>query len=100
MRFLEAWWKGLSNFDTIKKEIEEARKKAEDGSVDTQSICNNDEGITIIIKPKIKNKIKKKAVNYYLSVELINKIKCNAEKVNMKDSEFIEKLLNQVFNQI
>jgi hypothetical protein len=47
-----------------------------------------------IVKPKQK----KKAVNYYLSLDIIAGIKQHSDDVNMKDSNFLEELLRQVLS--
>lgn len=91
----------MSNFDEIKKEMEESRNKAESKTKpETLNIEYNSGEISIRFKPSIKKKKKKKAVNYYLSVDLINQIKTRANEFNMKDSVFLEELLQDVLKNM
>lgn len=67
----------------IKESIEESLKKS------------NEETI-IFKKPALKKKILKKAVNYYISEDVIEAIKREASSLQMKDSNFLEELIRQV----
>lgn len=50
--------------------------------------------------PIIQKKKKKKAVNYYLSIETINQLKKKAKEYNMKDSVLLEEILEDVLKNI
>lgn len=99
----------MDNFEKIKQEMAAARKSAEKKSktakvepkikaiIDEDTIENE---LTITIKPSIKKNNQKKAVNYYLSVDLIEEIENKAQKYNKKNSVFLEELLKQVIYNI
>lgn len=98
----------MSNFDEIKKEMEESRNKAESNKSqigeEVEELKVIEKGIVeqntstefkITVKPPKKKKLKK-PVNYYFSIDMINLIKEKAGKYNMKDSVFLEEILEQV----
>lgn len=102
--YLKVWWRELDNFDKIKEEMAQARKSAEQKSNKKDSVkqeaitleqAASDE-ISITITPAINKKKRKKAVNYYLSVDLIDEIERKAQKYNKRNSVFLEELLRQV----
>lgn len=90
----------------------EARDKAEnkeettnevvssDSSSDNPSSKSSTKGIQITIKPVIESKPKKKSVNYYLPVDLIEEVEKKAKKYNKKGSVLLEELLNQIIYDI
>ena len=102
-----------NNFDNIKKEMEEARQKAEDkkkaeeftvNELTDDSIDIEDDSdvreVQLTIKPAITKKPRKRAVNYYLSVPLIQEIERKAKKFNKKGSHLVEELLSQILYNI
>lgn len=86
--------------------MEEARKKAEQGSEKPiekyveKSVENVDndvvEAVQLTIKPAVTKKPRKKAVNYYLTTDLIEEIEKKAKKFNKKGSHLVEELLSQI----
>lgn len=101
--------KEFGNFDQIKKQMEEQKKRAEEAknnSPNTQTPRTEDkahtgeiQAFTINIIPPIE-RVEKKTVNYYLSKNLIKRIKKCAKKFNKKDSVLIEELLDQVLSNM
>lgn len=56
--------------------------------------------IKLTVKPSIDAKPKKKAVNYYLPLSLIEEVECKAKKYNKKGSQLLEELLTQIIYDI
>ena len=56
--------------------------------------------ITINMENLVMEKVEKKAVNYYLPVTLIERIKEASKMYGKKDSNFIEEVLDQVLKSL
>lgn len=81
---------------SIKKDSEKAIKKSQQRCVDNTIEEYVEQPNEMVIKFAVKKKVKKKAVNYYISLDVIDKVKETAEEMGMKDSNFLEELLRQV----
>jgi len=81
---------------SIKKDSEKAIKKSQQRCVDNTIEEYVEQPNEMVIKFAVKPKVKKKAVNYYISLDVIDKVKETAEEMGMKDSNFLEELLRQV----
>jgi len=98
--------KEYGNFDHIKLQMMEQKKKAEQVSSVPKTENRNHkqtqkevETFTINITPPV-DKIEKKAVNYYLSKSLIKRIKKGAKQYNKRDSIFLEEVMDQVLQSM
>lgn len=106
--------KQFGNFDNIKKQMLEQKEKAEavKGSApqptqtlslepELQKETQQGENFTICIAPP-KAKVEKKAVNYYLSKNLIKRIERGAKNFGYKDksSVFLEEVMTQVLDNM
>ena len=93
-----------TNFDLIKKEMEEAKKRAlnqkpKQEGVETQE--QEEQNETFIINLTKKKKPKKKVYNLYLTTDLIERINKGAKQFSGGNcSAFIEELLNQIFDSL
>lgn len=95
----------LTNFDRIKESVQLAKQKAE--HIKPQLVQNEKEptpimGIdeTFMIQLVSKPKIEKTVCNYYLSVDLKNRIHKAAQMFGKKDSIFLEEIMDQVLKSL
>jgi len=85
--------------NTNGKSVETTQKSSVDNSIEEIQHSTVEKTNELVIKiPVLKPKPKKKAVNYYLSLDIIEKIKDTATEVGMKDSNFLEELIRQVLS--
>ncbi|MGF7058647.1 hypothetical protein [Brassicibacter mesophilus] len=98
--------KEFGNFDHIKKQMIEQKKRAEETkptlekeAQDTKDNQQPEEVFTISITPP-SEKVEKKAVNFYLSKSLIKRIKRGAKQYNKRDSIFLEEVMDQVLQSM
>lgn len=95
-----------TNFDLIKKEMEEAKKRAltqkpKEEEILKQEHDQDHQNETFIINLTKKKKPIKKVYNLYLTTDLIERINKGAKQFSGGNcSAFIEELLNQVFNSL
>ena len=85
--------------NSIEKPVKDTQHKAVENYVEENQQADVEQSVEFLIKlPAIKPKVRKKAVNYYMSVDVINAIKKHGADVDMKDSNFLEELLRQVLS--
>lgn len=93
-----------TNFNLIKKEMEEAKLRAlsQKPKEEKNTIQNQDEqSETFIINLSPKKKKTKKVYNLYLTTDLIERINKGAKQFSGGNcSAFIEELLNQIFDSL
>ena len=93
-----------TNFDLIKKEMEEAKKRALYQKPKQEELITQEQeeqNETFIINITKKKKPKKKVYNLYLTTDLIERINKGAKQFSGGNcSAFIEELLNQIFDSL
>ena len=91
-----------TNFDLIKKEMEQAKQRASNQKPKQEERSEQDQqNETFIINLTKKKKSTKKVYNLYLTTDLIKRINKGAEIYsNGNCSAFIEELLGQIFDSL
>ena len=94
--------KSFGNFDRIKEQMEAAKNKAEQvkGYTPIPVEQEQTQQETFLINLSTSEKATKKVVNYYLTEDLIKRIKAGAKIFKKKDSNFLEEVMDQVLKSM